>query len=113
MKFGQLIEYNLGKIFLEKSYRKYGGKASPSLSWKIEIEHISGSAVRNVIKALKKQKRGLVSLPHFLHDFWREILLMLYLIKFHYLITFTFGDIGQYATIFCNCIWFFNKNIDH
>ena len=29
MKFDDLIEYNLRNIFLEKSYTKYGGKASP------------------------------------------------------------------------------------
>ena len=29
MKFGQLIEYNMPNIFLEKSYTKYGGEASP------------------------------------------------------------------------------------
>ena len=29
MKFGQLIEYNLKNIFLEKLYRKYGGETSP------------------------------------------------------------------------------------
>ena len=29
MKFGQLIEYNLRKIFLEKSYKKCGGETSP------------------------------------------------------------------------------------
>ena len=28
MKFGQLIEYNMRNIFLEKSYAKYGGEAS-------------------------------------------------------------------------------------
>ena len=28
MKFGQLIEYNIRNIFLEKSYSKCGGKAS-------------------------------------------------------------------------------------
>ena len=26
MKFGQLIEYNIRNIFLEKSYLKYGGE---------------------------------------------------------------------------------------
>ena len=26
VKFGQLIEYNMRNIFLEKSYTKYGGK---------------------------------------------------------------------------------------
>ena len=29
IKFGELIEYNMIIIFLEKSYTKYGGKASP------------------------------------------------------------------------------------
>ena len=28
MKFGQLIEYNMRNIFLEKSYTKYGSKTS-------------------------------------------------------------------------------------
>ena len=43
MKFGQLIEYNLRNIFLEKSYKERGGEASPRLFYKkIKIEHISG-----------------------------------------------------------------------
>ena len=29
VKFGQLIECNMRKIFLEKSYPKYGGETSP------------------------------------------------------------------------------------
>ena len=29
MKFGQLTEYDMGNIFLEKSYTKYGGEAIP------------------------------------------------------------------------------------
>ena len=29
LKFGQLIEYNIRNIFLEKSYRKYGRETSP------------------------------------------------------------------------------------
>ena len=29
MKFGQLIEFNMGKIFLEKSYTKCIGETSP------------------------------------------------------------------------------------
>ena len=29
MKFGELIEYNMRNIFIEKSYTKYGGEASP------------------------------------------------------------------------------------
>ena len=46
MKYGQLIEYNMRNIFLEKSYTKCGGETSPRpLSDKIKIEHISGSIV--------------------------------------------------------------------
>ena len=29
MKFGQFIEYNMRKIFLEKSFKKFGGEAIP------------------------------------------------------------------------------------
>ena len=29
MKFGQLIEYNIRNIFLEKSYTKYSGETIP------------------------------------------------------------------------------------
>ena len=30
MKFGQLIEYNMGNIFVEKSYTKCGGETLPN-----------------------------------------------------------------------------------
>ena len=29
MKFGQLVDYDMRNIFLEKSYTKYGGETSP------------------------------------------------------------------------------------
>ena len=46
MKFGQLIEYNMKNIFVEKSYTKCAGETIPRpLSKKIKIEHISGSIV--------------------------------------------------------------------
>ena len=46
MKFGQLIEYNIRNIFVEKSYTKCAGETIPRpLSKKIKIEHISGSIV--------------------------------------------------------------------
>ena len=45
MKFGQLIEYNMRNIFLEKSNTKCGGETITTLFWKIKIEHISGSIV--------------------------------------------------------------------
>ena len=31
MKFGQLIEYNMGDIFVEKSYTKFAGETIPRL----------------------------------------------------------------------------------
>ena len=34
MKSGQLIEHNMRNIFLEKSYTKYSGEASPRLFYK-------------------------------------------------------------------------------
>ena len=38
MKFGQLIEYNMRNIFLEKSYTKYGGETIPrSFSKKLKL----------------------------------------------------------------------------
>ena len=40
MKFGQLIEYNMKNIFLEKSYTKYGGETVHrpfSKKWKLSI----------------------------------------------------------------------------
>ena len=42
-KFGQLIEYNVRNIFLEKSYINYDGKTSPRPFSK--VEHISASEV--------------------------------------------------------------------
>ena len=34
MKFSQLVEYNMRNIFLEKSYTKFGVKASPKQFYK-------------------------------------------------------------------------------
>ena len=46
MKFGQLIEYNMGAILLEKSFTKCDGDIIPRPFFKkIKIEHISGSIV--------------------------------------------------------------------
>ena len=36
IKFGQLIEYNMRTSFLEKSYTKYDGEASPRHFYKNE-----------------------------------------------------------------------------
>ena len=44
MKLGQLTEYNMRNIFLEKSCTECGEETipRPSLFYKIKIEHISG-----------------------------------------------------------------------
>ena len=44
MNFGQLIEYNMKNIFLEKLYTKCGGKTSPR-PFSEKLEYISGSIV--------------------------------------------------------------------
>ena len=52
MKFGQLIDYNMRNIFLEKSYTKYGGKTSPrSFSEKLKL-CISLDQYSNVLYSL-------------------------------------------------------------
>ena len=48
MKLGQLIKYNIRNNFLEKSYRKCGGKSSRRPFKNIKIGHIFGSTVRTV-----------------------------------------------------------------
>ena len=41
MKFGQLIEYSMGNIFLEKSYTKCGAENSPRPFYKKSKMNIS------------------------------------------------------------------------
>ena len=67
MKFGQLVEYNIRNIFLEKPYRKCGGKTSPkpfSKKWILNISldqqfevlyslfllHVQVEGYRNILK---------------------------------------------------------------
>ena len=104
MKFGQLMEYNMTNIFLVKSYKKRAGETSQTFFYKIKIKYISRlinslnciwANLRAIevywkkaaahlrlpyIKLFSKTKIGLelVSLPHFLHNFWRKISLLLY-----------------------------------
>ena len=47
MKFGQLIEYHMRNIFLEKSYTECRDKSVPDSFIKTQIENISGSTVWN------------------------------------------------------------------
>ena len=103
MTFGQLIEYNENKNFLEKSYTKWGGATitwlfSNNSKFSIFLGQYFKSFIQFVfivcevegyLKILKlscrplaftsesffkKTRRGLklVSLSHFLHDFWKK-----------------------------------------
>ena len=46
MKLGQLIEYNMTSVFIEKSEKQCDGETSSRPFYKkIKIEHISGSTV--------------------------------------------------------------------
>ena len=111
MKLGQLVEYNIRNIFLEKSSAKCGVENIPrSFSTTLSISldqwskvlcslfllHAKLWAIEILLKLscrpfafnscrvfLKKTKRRLelVSLPHFMHDFWRKIFLLLYCIN--------------------------------
>ena len=51
MTFGQLLEYNMRTIFLEKSCSKCDAKAIvPDSFIKIKFEHVSWSTVWNVLE---------------------------------------------------------------
>ena len=52
MKFGQLIEYNMRNIFVEKSYTKYDGKIIPRLSSKKSKLSICLGQWRKVLNSL-------------------------------------------------------------
>ena len=108
MKFGQLTEYNMINIFLEKSFTKYGGtipRPFPKKS-KLNISLVQQSKVlynlnfivchvegyRNILKLIcrplastsnkaflrNKKMSGTSSLSHFLHRCKRKIYLLLY-----------------------------------
>ena len=50
MKFGQLIEYKMRNIILEKLYLKCGGETIlKTLFEKIKVEHIFGSIVSVIV----------------------------------------------------------------
>ena len=45
VKYGRLIEYNMTKTFLKKSFTKYDAETIPRPLLKNKIDHISGSMV--------------------------------------------------------------------
>ena len=110
MKFGQLIECKMRHIFLETSYTTCDGERRTfpgKLKFSVYLDQYSKvlyslfslyATLRAVetcwnyaedhfllphVKPFFKIKRGLrlVSLPHFLHNFWRKVFLLLYFIN--------------------------------
>ena len=114
-------------IFLEKSYTKCGGETSlrpfsGKLKLRISLDQLSkdlyslfllilSSGLSKYIETKlqsgcfylilsifnKKRDLELVSLPYFLHNFWRKIFLFIFL---YCLVVLTFWDIGQY--VYCS-----------
>ena len=135
IKFGQSIEFNTSNTFVEKSYTRCGRETIPKhfsnkLKLSLSLYQLFYSFIQfvftvrsdkcywNIVKPshrpltfilpyfFKKQRLELVSLPHFLRDFWSKIIFLLYFINwpmsnFHHRVAFNSGDIGQY--MHCNC----------
>ena len=106
MKFGQLIEYTMRNIFLEKSFTKCWENSPRLFSEKLKLIISLNQQSKNLqcyycmpswgllkyyetklqntyfylLLSFFKKTRGLelVSLPHLLHNFWREMFLLLY-----------------------------------
>ena len=108
VKFVQLVEYNMGNIFLKKSCTKMVKKLVPDPLQKIKINIGSGSTIWNIIQFVllwwcvsksrsmkissslfflfEKGGLDLVSVHDFLHNFWRKVFLTLYYINWPNLI---------------------------
>ena len=54
IKIGQLVEYNMRKIFLEKSYTKRGGEASPRSFYKKLKLSISQDHLSEMLRSISK-----------------------------------------------------------
>ena len=89
MKFGQLIEYNVRNIFLEKSYRNHNFPAE--------------TRPRSFSKK-KKKGLGLISLSHILHNFWRKLFLLLYSINLPSFIVWLPVLREILVNMCCNCL---------
>ena len=127
MKFGQVIEYNSRNMFLQLSFRKWGSETSsrPFLVLKIFIwgkskwsagyfQSLSiflnlANHKNKICKTLENWSRDMlnfsvvenglwiVSLPHFVYDFLRNVFFMLYSINWQNFIAFL-----RYW--YCNCL---------
>ena len=85
MKFGPLIEYNLRNIFLEKSYTTCGGETicrpknqNRAYLWINILKLYIYIYIYIYFVFIFWQVEELVSLPHFLHDFWIKMFLLIY-----------------------------------
>ena len=95
------IEHISGSIFYSFTYLflLFAKLRTIQIDWNQAADHLHLLQ----IKLFKKAKRGLelVSLPHFLHDFWKKnisFVIFFYLTKY----AFTSWDIGQY--VYCNSL---------
>ena len=75
MKFGQLIEYNMRNIFLGNSYTKCDGETNP----RFFSEKPNGAYLW--MKSLNFFTDYFCYIPHFLHEFWGKIFILLHSIK--------------------------------
>ena len=118
MKFGQLINYNMRNIFLNKSWRKCAGETIPrplvqqprvlyNLFYcmpKLRLSQYIKTKLQTTLKLFWKIKRGLeTSLPASFSAWFLKknipIVMFYYLTNFHCLLAFTSWDIGQYCIV--------------
>ena len=95
MKFGQLIEYNIRKIFLKNDTQMWWR----NYSQKIKFEHNSADELLlSLAKFISKNKQGFGTslLPHFQLDFFKKNFVWFYSINWPRFIVFAFSswDIG-------------------
>ena len=131
VEFGQLIQYNMKNIFVEKSYTKCGGESIPdsfvknenwaylwmnSLKFKTFCFYCMPSGdYQNILilscrplafTPLKSRRRSGTSLPaSFVAIFLKKnisLVIFYHLINFHCLFAFTSWDIGR--CVYCNCL---------
>ena len=81
MKLGQLIELNMKHIFLEKSYTKCGEETNPFLTNQSLAYFWTNSLKFYRVCFYCMLNWQLVSLSHFVHDFWRKPFILLYSIN--------------------------------
>ena len=115
MKFAQLKRYDIRNIFLKNLTKNLVEKLFPdpflknqncAYTWINSLKFCTVLFHCMPSWGLIKDKKDLelVSLPQFLHNFWKKKLSCLFyeLTKFHRLVAFTLWDIWPY--VYCNCL---------